>query len=219
MRWVLERVSDPEIEPITAEEFVRNVGEFQSAATERAEDIEMLITAAREWSEKLTGRALIDQAWRLTLSDAAGGHVLDPVQEPPAGYATGIERGPGSSILLRRSPVIEITSFVSVDAAGEETELDAGTYELREGGSKWPRVVALNGVSWGQGTYRITFRAGYADRVTSPPEDASKVPARFRRAILLHAEAFYDRDERSMKTLLEVAEQLIDPERCGLGLA
>ena len=47
MRFVLERVSEPDIEPITAAEFVRNVGEFDVAATTRADDITRLITAAR----------------------------------------------------------------------------------------------------------------------------------------------------------------------------
>lgn len=215
MRWTLERVTQPDIEPVTVAEFVRNIGEFASAATEREDDIQALITAAREWAEKHTGRALIDQSWRLTLSD--GTPVVDTVAEP--GILCGRVTGRPGEILLRRSPVIAITSFVSVDAAGDETAIDPDTYELREAGSKWPRLVALNGASWDVGTYRIGLRAGYADRDASPQQDASAVPARFRRAILLYSEALYDRDEKTMKTLMEVAEQLIDPERCGLGLA
>lgn len=217
-RWVLERVSEPEIEPVTAAEFVRNVGEFASAATERADDIAMKITAAREWAEKRTGRALIDQAWRLTISDGSG-TVYDPVVGPPlTGYwGTCPERA--SEVLLRRSPVIGITSFVSVDAAGVETTIDPTTYELREADSKWPKLVGLNGASWTLGTYRLTFRAGYANRDVSPAEGAEVVPARFKQAILLYAEALYDRDEKNIELLMDTAGKLIEAEECGLGIA
>ena len=218
MRFVLERVSEPDIEPITAAEFVRNVGEFDVAATTRADDITRLITAAREWAEHDTGRALIDQSWRLTITDGVGA-LYDPVQKPPpVGYYTG-QTGPRvGEILLMRSPVLSITSFVTVDAAGDETAIDPTTYELREQDSKWPRLVGLDGTTWGTGTFRIVFRAGYANRAASPVEDATSVPDRFKQAILLHAEAHYDRDEKMMQRLLDAAEALISPERCHFGL-
>lgn len=218
MRFTLERVSDPDIEPVTVAEFVRNVGEFAANATVREADIERLIAGAREWAEHETGRALIDQAWRLTITDGVGA-VYDPVQRPPPeGYYTG-QTGPRTGeILLMRSPVLAITSFVTVDAAGDETAVDAATYELREADSKWPRLVGLDGTTWGTGTFRIGFRAGYANRVASPQEDASVVPARFKQAILLHAQAYYDRDEKMMEKLLDAAERLIAPERCHFGL-
>lgn len=215
MRFVLERVSDPDIEPVSAAEFVRNVGEFQAAATERADDIASKIKTAREWAEKSTNRALIDQTWRLTLSDQINGHnwVTDPA---PYYYGWAICQ---SEIPLRISPVIAITSFVSVDSAGTETEVDPDTYELREADSKWPKLVGVNGGSWSYGTYRIEFRAGYANLDVSPPDDASKVPARFRQAILLYAEALYDRDEKMMPLLMETAANLIEPENCNTGIA
>lgn len=218
MRFVLERLSEPEIEPVTAAEFVRNVGEFPAAATERADDIARLIASAREWVEHDTGRALIDQSWRLTITDGVGA-IYDPVQRPPpVGYYTG-QTGPRvGEILLMRSPVLAITSFVTVDAAGDETAVDAATYELREADSKWPRLVGLDGTTWGTGTFRIVFRAGYANRVASPQEDASVVPDRFKQAILLHAQAHYDLDEKLMDKLLAAAEGLITPERCHFGL-
>lgn len=220
MRWVLERVSEPEIEPVTAAEFVRNVGEFTGAATTRADDINRLIAMARRWVEHDTGRALIDQSWRLTLSDVWGGSSYDSVAGPPPdGWYCGTYVGRVSEILLRRSPVIAITSFVSVDAAGEETAIDPTTYELREADSKRPRLVGLNGASWTTGTYRIGFRAGYADRDVSPAEGAEKVPGCFLQAILLHAQAYYDTDEKMMDKLIDAAAALVQQERCGLDFA
>lgn len=217
MRFVLERVSEPEIEPVSAAEFIRNVQEFQSAATERADDITACITAAREWAEKETGRALIDQAWRLTLTDQVGGGAYDAVVGPANGYVIGWTAADASDILLRRSPAIAVTSFVSVDAAGDETMIDSDTYELREADSKWPRVVALNSGAWATGTYRLVFRAGYANRDVSPADGTSVVPARFRRAILLYAQALYDREDVSM--LMDTAAKLIEPENCNAGFA
>lgn len=217
MRFTLERVSEPSVEPVTAAEFVRNVGEFAAAATTRADDITRLITTAREWAEHYTGRALIDQSWRLTITDGVGA-LYDAVQEPPKGCYTGTTGPRVGEILLMRSPVLAITSFVTVDAAGDETAVDAATYELREQDSKWPRLVGLDGTTWGTGTFRIVFRAGYADLTASPVEDASVVPERFKQAILLHAEAHYDRDEKMMGRLIDAAEALISPERCHFGL-
>lgn len=213
MRWILERVTQPEIEPISVAEFVRNVGEFQSAATARQTDIEAKITAAREWAENYTGRALIDQEWLLTLTDQFS--TADSVAAPSCSGAINLS----SEILLRRSPVISVVSFKSVDSAGDETEIDAATYELREEDSKWPKLVGLSGASWGSGTFRILFRAGYADQQSSPQEPVTKIPARIRQAVLLYAEALYDKDEKMMGRLIETAENLLDPECCDFGLA
>lgn len=215
MRFTLERVSDPEIEPVTNAEFARNVGEFDDTATARADDITRLITSAREWAEDLTGRALIDQTWRLTLTDELMSS-QDTVTTP--GYYAGTWKASAGEILLRRSPALSIVSFKTVDADGDETDVDAATYELREADSKFPKIVALSGGIWDTGTYRIVFRAGYANRDVSPQEGASVVPARFRQAILLHAEAYYDRG-KDMEKLLATAEGLILPERCNLDLA
>jgi uncharacterized phiE125 gp8 family phage protein len=214
MRFALERTVDPEIEPVSAAEFIRNVGEFAEAATERADDITRVIQSAREWVEHDTARALIDQTWRLTITD--GTEAGDRVSQP--GYYCGWWRSRQGEILLRRSPALAIVSFVSVDDEGDETAVDASSYELREADTKFPKIVGLNGTTWDTGTFRITFRAGYANRDVSPAEGASVVPARFRQAILLHAEAHYDHD-KDMDAMVAAAEALIAPERCGLDFA
>ena len=68
MRYALERVSGPDIEPITLAEAKRHLGEFDDVTT-RDDDVSGLIQAAREWVEDYTARALIDQTWRLTFGD------------------------------------------------------------------------------------------------------------------------------------------------------
>lgn len=213
MKFVLERVTEPEIEPVTLAEAKRHLGEFEDVTT-RDDDVTALITAAREWVEDYTGRALIDQQWRLTFGDAA---TVDAVTTPTVpNMAT---EALGTEIYLRKSPALSIVSFVSVAADGTTTAVDADDYELREADGKWPRIVALNGAAWTSGVYRLVFRAGYADRDASPAEGAEVVPERFKMAMKLWIEAMYDRDERMMSVLLDTAKGLIRSERADIGLA
>lgn len=215
MNFLLERVSGPEIEPVTVAEMIQQVREFSSISQATQDELGALIVAAREWVEDSTGRALIDQTWRLTVGD-----YVNVFANVDSDTVSGCYRGAwvpraDGSILLRKSPVLAITSFVSVDAAGAETAIAPSTYALREADSKWPSVVALNGGSWNSGTLRITFRAGFADRLGSPQEGADVVPVRFKQAIKLWAEGHYDRDEK----LIALAESLIEPESANLRLA
>lgn len=218
MKFTIERVTQPDIEPVTLTEMKRHLRCFADVTSED-DDIIGLIVAAREWVEDFTGRALIDQTWRLTLGD-----YVNAFANVDSDTVSGCYRGEwaplaDSSILLRKAPVLGITSFMSVDSDGVETAIDSATYELREADSKWPCVVPLTGANWTAGPLRITFRAGFADRLGSPQQGAEVVPVRFKAAIKLWAEAMYDRDEKLMPLLLNVAEEIVRPERSDLSLA
>ncbi len=222
MNFTLERVTGPEIEPVTLAEMKRHLRCYSDLTTED-DDITALIVAAREWVEDYTGRALIDQAWRLTIDGHLHGDRVLGFNEPKFVGGFGrlewlhwMRRG---EILLRRAPVIAVTSFKSIDAAGVETEIASVGYALREADSKWPRIVPLSGTTWTAGGLKIEFRAGFADRLGSPKQDASKVPTRFKQAMKLWAEANYDRDPVMMPLLLGVAEQIVKPERADLSIA
>lgn len=216
MRFALERVTEPEIEPITLAEMKVSLRAF-TQVTALDSDITSLIQGAREWVEGFTGRALIDQKWRLSIGDDVWPFgITDTNTVTGINYGTWTPRADG--ILLRKSPAIAITSFATVNADGTETVVDPLTYEIRDAGSKWPRLVGLNGGTW-SGEQRITFRAGFANRLGSPVEGAEKVPKRFIQAMKLWVEAHYDRDKDAMTLLLETAEKLITPERAELGLA
>lgn len=223
MRFVLERVIEPESEPVTLAEMKRHLREFDSV-TANDDDITNLIVAAREWVEDYTGRALMDQSWRLTVQNHAASISGDDVggYSYPArlGYYSSVFRWtPTGEILLRKSPALAITSFVTVDNAGAETAVDAATYELREADSKWPRVFPLNGAAWGTNVFRIVFRAGYADTTGSPQQTAAEVPERYKIAMKLWVEAMYDRDPAMMDKLLDAAKAMIKMERVDLGFA
>jgi hypothetical protein len=223
MIYTLERVTDPAIEVIDLAEMKRHLRMWADQTAED-DDVTQMIKAAREWVEDYTGRALIDQTWRMTVGDNYCGTIGgDSVTgcNPCFGF------GPMDSaywsrgqIMLRRSPVLAVTSFVSIDADGVETTIAADTYEVQYPDSKWPRLVALSGGMWNSASpLQINFRAGYADRLGSPVEGVEKVPARFKQAMKLWAEAMKDRDAVMTPLLIKVAEQLIKPECCSLQIA
>jgi hypothetical protein len=223
VRFTLERTAGPDLEPVTVAQIKGELGEFASV-TDRDTSLEEKITAAREWAEDFTGRALFDQTWVLSLqpdsfvpysqgTDSVASYV------PRAGYYQGNLQLGQNGIYLRKSPALQLLSVVTVGADGYDTPMDASAYQLRDAGTKYPRLVLLNGGTWGSDELRITFRAGFADRTGSPQQDASVIPARFRQAIKLHVEAFYDKDQVMMEKLLKAAENLLRPERCELGFA
>jgi len=222
MNLSLERIADPEIEPLTLAEMKRHLRCYDGSTSED-DDIAALIVAAREWVENYAGRALIDQTWRLMLGDFVANDTLMR-RSPVTALTEQIWRltlanyGSGG-LSLRRSPVIAVTKFAALDAAGAETDIPTTQYELREPGSKWPRIVPLSGAAWSARTLKVEFRAGFADRLGSPMQDASNVPARFKQAMKLWAEANYDRDPVMMPLLLKVAEDIVRPERVDMQLA
>ncbi len=231
MRFALQRLTQPEIEPVTLAEIIQHVREFASISTAAQNELTALIAAGREWVEDYTGRVLIDQTWRLTLigrsgSYAGGDNVYgtrDGRLPVGYGYYSGLfQTGRHGEISLYKSPILALTKFVTVDAAGAETNVDPTTYELRDAGAKWPRIVALNGATWATwltGDMRIEYRAGFADRTGSPQFGAEVVPERFKQAIKLWVEANYDRDEKMMTLLLQAAQNIICSESSDLSMA
>lgn len=210
MFFLLERVTEPDIEPVDLLTMKRHLRAFDDIDTDD-EAIQELITGARQWVERETGRALIDQQWRLTLTDTAS------ALWPLSGLCGVVNVT--TEISLRRSPVLSVESFVSVASDGTETAIAASSYEVRGGDSKYPKLVALGGASFAAGTYRIVFRAGYADRATSPVQAGEVVPVTLKQAMKLWAEAQYTRDPKTMPLLMETASALLAGENCNVGLA
>ena len=219
MNFVLERVSEPAIEVVTLAEMIQQVREFSTIPAATQDELTRLIAVAREWAEHYTGRIMVDQQWRLTIGDYVNRYA-NVDSDTVTGYYTGVTRPTlDGAILLRKSPVLAITSINSVDADGVETLIAADTYQLREADFRWPTVVRLSGTTWATGTYRILFRAGFADQTSSPTTGAEVVPQRFKQAIRLYAEAHYTKEEKRMGMLIEAAEKLIRPESSDLSLA
>jgi len=215
--FLLERVSGPATEPVTLAAMKLHLRGFANV-TDLDTEVSEIITTAREWVEEYTGRALMDQTWRITINNDS--------RTCPAPSAGDMGWWPAwtrwlaqREILLMRSPVLAITSFVTVDSAGTETAVAPTVYALTEPDSKWPRIAGLSGSTWNGSTLKIEFRAGYANAALSPAEGSEVVPARLIQAMKLYASALYDRDEKMMDKLIEAAQNLVKPERCGLGIA
>jgi hypothetical protein len=227
MIFILERITQPDIEPVTLAELKTHLREFSSLSTDKEDQLTSLVTAGREWVEDYTGRALIEQQWRLTidqnrrvLGDIVGGFSMQPGYANFGGYGwySGVFRWERQrEILLHKAPILSITKFVTVAADNTETDVDTSTYALLEPDSKWPRIVALSGAAWTASTLRIEYRAGFADRTGSPQQGAEVVPVRFKQAIKLWAEANYDRSKDMMQILLDAAQNVVRLERSEAG--
>jgi uncharacterized phiE125 gp8 family phage protein len=213
MFWTLERLAGPEDEPITLAEMRLHLREY-AGVTDNDSEYTALIKEGREWVEQRTGRALHDQQWVLTMTP-----------EEREVTATTVSSGttewtPQQEIILRRSPALEINSVETISSAGAETTIDAAAYELREAGSRWPRLVVLDSSTWSVSSsddVRITFRAGFLDQEMSPV--VGEVPEVFVRAIKLYASAMYEMDEKLMEKQLDVARRLIKPQSAILSMA
>lgn len=198
-RFTIERLSNPDIEALTVAEVKRNLNMFTDL-TDRDSQLEGLIAGAREFLEEYSGRVLIDCRWKLTVLD--------------------YEEGP---IFLHRSPILAIESVTAIDSDGTETAVDvegspaATNYVVYEATSKRPTIAPL-AAAWPEGRIEVIFRAGFADRVSSPVGTAAAVPEIYKTAMYLWIEAMYDRDPVMMEKLEDAAKCLLKPHRLNLQL-
>lgn len=179
MKYTLQRLTDPVIEPVTLAEMKTHLRMFEDIT---AEDdlVTSLIVAAREWVEDYTGRCMVEQTWRMTIGDYVPPDVSGLVvgELPPA----------SQGIVLRPSPVIAITAVATVDSDNVETAVAASDYQLRDGGSKWPRLVGLESAT----EMRITYRAGFADTTGSPTQGVEMIPDVLKLATRLVCANYYE---------------------------
>lgn len=217
MKFALEPVSGPSIEPFDLAEAKRHLREFDDV-NDMDGDIVGLIKGAREWAEAYTGRVLIDQTWRLSIDQdecLLRDYYVNGVRPACAPF---FWHGRYGEIWMRKSPVIAVTSVATVADDGTETVVDDATYEVRDVASRFPRLVPLSGATWTRSNLRIMFRAGYADTLGSPPQGEEVVPVRFKQAMKLWVEAAYNGGPDAQK-LLDTAERLIKSERVNLSVA
>jgi uncharacterized phiE125 gp8 family phage protein len=133
--------------------------------------ITSLITAAREYIEFATRRALITQTWRYSL-----------------------EKWPtGDEFEIPKPPLQSITTFQYTDSDGTTSDVDSDLYEV-DTDSEPARIKLAYGQSWPSETLKatnpiqVTFVAGYGD-------DAEDVPGYLRHAIKFLVEHWYENRE------------------------
>jgi len=182
-----KRITAPAVEPITVQD-VREQLRLDEDASEDAY-IELLIGAAREQCEEVTGRALITQSWKMTLDQWPG------FQEP---WWDGVMQGAISElrssarpfwVMLPRYRLQSVDEVRIFDQAGNpdtvdlslfivDTEQEPGRLVLRSTAT-WP--IALQSTN----AVEIDYTAGYGDN----PED---VPAALRLALMQMVSTMYE---------------------------
>jgi len=113
--------------------------------------ISALIVTARQLAEKETHRAFITQTWQMVLDDAPA---EIEIPKPPL-QATDL-------------------SIKVIDADGEETAVDAETYDIDASENSPGRIRLKSGYVWPThrnfASFVITFKAGYGVASTDVPE-------------------------------------------------
>ena len=110
----LQLVSPPTEEPVTLEDLAQHVRQDN---VDDDDYLEALIPAARELIEQSTGRAFIDQTWKLTLRDfPISGLPRHPDSTPAAKTTSGAALARMSSKNARA----DVASLASMKAADNE---------------------------------------------------------------------------------------------------
>lgn len=174
-RGSLDLLTAPALEPVTAAE-AKAHARVETAADDAL--IDTYIAGARQLVEHITGRALINQTWTLTLDQWPVGtdnDWWDGVREAPISFLDS------SHVNIRKAPFQSVTSVVTLDEAGASTPWASSNYYVtkkhgfghlvRKSGSAWPLIPIRT-----SGAIVITFLAGYG-------ANAADVPIGLRQAI------------------------------------
>jgi uncharacterized phiE125 gp8 family phage protein len=187
------RTVDADQEPVT-------VDQAKAHARINTDDDDALlatyITAARQYCEKITGRAFLTQTWRLSLEH------FPFWRYRPRGVAStqhyhwaGVPNWWRPVILLPRPNLIAVSSITYLDTTGAEQTLDSSLYLVDTDGlpgavqpqynATWPFTTIQ------RGAVKVTYTAGYGD----DPED---VPATLQLAILQLVAHWYENRESTV---------------------
>ena len=153
----LERMTDATVEPWTTAEAKAHL---RVTTSDHDTYIAALVKAARQHVETYTGRAMMEQTWKLRLDRAWPG-----------------------SIVLPRPPLLTVASIAYVDLDGATQTLAANQYQV-DAARHLPVITPAYGVTWPDlrdqlSAVTITYTAGYH------ASDTSKIPSALRHAMLL----------------------------------
>jgi hypothetical protein len=184
------RTTDPAVEVVTVDEmdvYLRGDGVLESVDGEL---LTSLITAAREYVEEFTRRALITQTWTMFMDTF-------PRTQNPLGWWDGVREGSITQGDLRSfelpiGPLQSVTSISTFADNNAETTFAASNYFLDT--TKTPGEVILNtGATWpvftrNRNGVKVVYVAGYGDVATD-------VPSPLRTAVKMLAAHWYENRE------------------------
>lgn len=189
MAYGLTLVTAPATEPVMLSDARAHL-RIDDDDTSQDSLIQTLIQAAREYIERILGRALVTQTWKFTLDRFPRYSQYGSLQYQSTGLWT--QRIPitelssrywpdRSSIRLPKSPVQNVTAVTYIDDAGVTQTLAASKYLVDVTGEP-ARIAPAYGEIWPvtrqqMGAVNITFVAGYGA--------SDNVPASLKAAIKL----------------------------------
>ena len=185
----LSLVTGPTEEPVTLDD---QKVHLRLDADDDDAYVQSCITAARQWVEGQTHRAIMAQTWDYNIDYGwpvkAGRHRIDYPINP---------------VKVQASPTVDSITYVDSDGASQTLAADQYTIVARTNGSY---IVPEFDVAWPAVRPRpnaitVRFVAGYAT-----------VPDEFKRAILILASIYYEKRETGADAPLAV-EALISPFR------
>lgn len=167
-----KRTTDPAIEPVTAEELDAHLRGDGVLASNEGSFLDSLITAAREYVEEFTRRALITQSYTLVMD------AWPSVRNDNLGWWDGVREGSISMgqqgyVELPISPLQSVTSVTTYDDDNSSTVFSSSNYFVDTNaipgqlilntGTVWPVFTRTrNGIE-------IEYVAGYGDNATDVP--------------------------------------------------
>jgi uncharacterized phiE125 gp8 family phage protein len=202
-------VTPPLFEPVTVAEAAQHLRwdpELEGSPPEEVFPLQSLlernIRTAREFVEKGTRRALVEQTIRL--SGSAWGSA-------PGGRFRDCRR----YVELLRPPLIEVLSLQYYDGANVLQTVDPANYYVSD--DLVPRLYTSTGYAFPMfyerdDAVRVTYRVGYAPEAASPMTQkaaAANVPSMLKDAILLHVQILSDRFDRNEREDLERARDAL----------
>lgn len=163
----LTMISGPALEPVTwaeAQDFLKLSGTGEQTL------VELMIAAARQAVEELTGRMLISQQWELRLDG------WPPVAKAEVRGDSGCQIIPlGGQVVVKlpRAPVISVDSVQVVNSVGTFVTVPDTDYVV-DASHSGGRIAAKTGVRFPEPAravdgIRIRFTAGYGTRTDVPP--------------------------------------------------
>ena len=180
-------MTGPAIEPVTPDE-LRAITKTDSATLGDSE-ANMLIHAARNYLEEITGIAFITQSWLLQLDHWPGHQEAwwDGVRD---GHANLLLGGRAFPVKLPRYPLQSIVSIKTYDDANNEMTINVSDFFVVDTASYPGRMALRFGMTWPIATreidaIRIEYQAGFGNGMGS-------IPPILRDAVLTLASYYHD---------------------------
>ena len=196
----LKLVTDATTEPVTTAEIKSHL------RIDHSNDDTLLdnyIKSARRWTERVTGRCLINQTWDLWLDKFPS----DQTKEWWNGVRQGSMRelyNLSTFIEVPKVPFASVSKLSTYSDADVETQFSSANYFV-DTNQEPGRITLRIGASWPTGTFRNTsaiqvrFVAGYGSTASSVPED---IKTALKMVTALYYENRGDADEKELQNAL-----------------